>query len=95
MNSVGISADRFNEKMLQIANALKPLGVYVECEKTYEKNYKRLVPYFIPVIGTTEVVMLSFWTDTLITDIIALTGAGEAIVTAISPLTPSILRIRE
>lgn len=33
MNSVGISADRFNEKMLQIANALKPLGVYVECEK--------------------------------------------------------------
>ena len=33
MNSVGISADRFNEKMLQIANALKPLGVFVECEK--------------------------------------------------------------
>lgn len=36
MNSVGISADRFNEKMLQIANALKPLGVYVECEKTVD-----------------------------------------------------------
>lgn len=33
MNSVGISADRFNEKMFQIANALKPLGVFVECEK--------------------------------------------------------------
>lgn len=33
MNSVGISADRFNEKMLQIADALKPFGVFVECEK--------------------------------------------------------------
>lgn len=36
MNSVGISADRFNAKMLQIADALKPLGVYVECEKTVD-----------------------------------------------------------
>ena len=36
MKTVGISADRFNEKMLQIANALKPLGVYVECEKTVD-----------------------------------------------------------
>lgn len=33
MNSVGISADRLNVKILQIANALKPLGVFVECEK--------------------------------------------------------------
>ncbi|MBR6081234.1 MAG: hypothetical protein IKP60_13915 [Treponema sp.] len=36
MNSVGINTDSFNEKMLQIANALKPLGVYVECEKAVD-----------------------------------------------------------
>ena len=36
MKTVGISADRFNEKMLQIADALKPLGVFVECEKTVD-----------------------------------------------------------
>lgn len=40
MNSVGISADRFNEKMLQIANVLKPLGVFVECEKTVGAEIK-------------------------------------------------------
>lgn len=36
MKTVGISSDRFNEKMLQIADALKPLGVFVECEKTVD-----------------------------------------------------------
>ena len=36
MNSVGINTDRLNEKMLQIANVLKPLGVYIECEKTVD-----------------------------------------------------------
>ena len=36
MNSVGISADKFNEKMFQIANALRPLGVFVESEKTVD-----------------------------------------------------------
>lgn len=36
MKTVGISADKFNEKMLQIANALKPLGVFVECDKNVD-----------------------------------------------------------
>jgi len=33
MNSEGISADKFNQKMLQIAEVLKPLGVFIECEE--------------------------------------------------------------
>lgn len=57
MNSLGISADKFNERLLQIAEVLKPLGVSIMCD---ERNYAEVTTHPQGAFITRLDVSLSF-----------------------------------